>query len=104
MELEVPMMEIGAAFGRKLVAARKTLSAEARGLGARWLRGRIESSTKLRWNPVRAKSLALTEKVADYAIKNSAKPEITAAEMSQAIRQLGAHNGQGKIRMEECPF
>lgn len=104
MELEVPMMEIGAAFGRKLDAAKKTLHPDARALGARWLRGRIESSTKLRWNPVRAKSLALAGEVADYAINNSAKPEITAAEMSRAIRRLGGHDGQGLIRMEECPF
>jgi hypothetical protein len=104
MELDVPMMEIGSAFGTKLEAARKTLNAEARALGARWLRGRIESSTVLRWNSVRARSLVQTGRVADYAIENSAKPMITAEELSRAIRKFGGPDGQGMIRMEECPF
>ncbi len=105
MELDVPMMEIGAAFGGELEAAGKTLSAEARTFGAKWLRGRVESSAKLRWNPLRAKSLRLTRRVAVYAIEHSAKTEITADELSQAIRQLGKPDPQGrKIRLEECPF
>jgi hypothetical protein len=106
MELDVPMMEIGYAFGKSLDAAKpqKTLSPEARSLGARWLRGRIESSPKLRWNPVRKKSLELTRAVADDAIRNSAGNQISAAELAASIRKLGVPDGYGKIRMEECPF
>lgn len=105
MELDVPMMEIGYAFGEELEKGKKTLDANARTLGARWLRGRIESSSKLRWNPLRAKSLRLTRRVAIYAIEHSKKTVITADELSQAIRQLGKPDQQGsKIRLEECPF
>jgi hypothetical protein len=106
MELDVPMMEIGYAFGKTLDAPRrkKTLSPEARTLGARWLRGRIESSPILRWNPVRRRSLELTRAVAADAIANSAGDEITPAELAASIRKLGVPDGYGKIRLDDCPF
>jgi hypothetical protein len=96
------MMEIGAAFSRVLNDAKKELSRDAKDLGARWLRGRIESSTKLRWNPVRKKALEVTVKVATYAVRNSGGATITADELAAAIRQMT--DGFGKLRMEECPF
>lgn len=104
MELDVPMMEIGHAFGAVVKFAEKTLSDDARALGARWLRGRIESSPTLRWNPVRKKALELAAGVAHHAVTHSAANEITDKELAAAIRQLGAPDGTGKIRMEECPF
>ncbi len=104
MELDLPMLEIGAAFGRKLDAAERSLHADARKLGAKWLRSRIERSAVLRWNSVRVKSLAQTGKVADYAIKNGSKPVITVAELAEAIRRFGGSYGRGWILMEECPF
>jgi len=102
MELDLPMMEIGAAFSGVLSHAKKKLHGDAKTLGARWLRGRIESSTKLRWNPVRKKALEVTDKVAQYAVNNSAGTTITANELAEAIRQMG--RGGGQVRMEECPF
>jgi len=104
MEIDAPMMEIGYVFGKTLDAAKskKTLTDDARALGARWLRGRIESSTVLRWNSVRKDALAQTEKIAQYAIENSAKPAITAEELAAAIRYFsGRLSG---MFMEECPF
>ncbi len=102
MELDLPMMEIAAAFQGVIESAGKRLKTDAKVLGGRWLRGRIESSTTLGWNPVRGRALRLTVKVADYLVQHSAGASINEDEMSLAIRQLG--NGQGKIRMEECPF
>ena len=104
MELDVPMMEIGYAFGRELDQGKKTLHPDARTLGARWLRGRIESSPIARWNPVRRDSLELTRKVALDAIEHSAGRVITAEELAASIRKLGQAGGGLKIRLQECPF
>lgn len=102
MELDLPMMEIAAAFQGVLDSAKKKLNADAKAVGGRWLRGRIESSMVLRWNSARGPALRLTVKLANYLVRNSAGATVTGDEMTAAIRQLGT--GQGKIRMEECPF
>lgn len=104
MELDLPMMEISYAFGRELEHGGKTLHQDARTLGARWLRGRIESSPILRWNPVRKKALELTKAVAADAIKNSDGAKITAEELAKAIRKMGQPDGKAKFLLQECPF
>lgn len=100
---DLAMMEMGAEFDKTLTAAGKTLSAPAKSAGAKWLRGRLNKTSKLRWNPIRTDALEATTAVAQDAVANSQSNEIQWAELAASLKKLGKPAG-ATVMLDDCPF